>query len=239
MSKLERIRDALGAVIVSGVLFGLVPGLVTEYIKRSYLLAAVSVILVIVSYFLLGVMIDQATRKARATLEMEQLEGLEPRRGLIVFSSPGSRITPAENAIKCHIRHLQHCWIIAGPDRSWTKPHSRENAVQIVQRSQALNPGTKFHMKELDDEHNPAKAYHLLQSIYHEALALGLTETDMIADYTGGTASMSVGMALACSTSEDRDAEYMKALQQTPAGTATPASEAVPVLVDLRFGAKH
>lgn len=69
--------------------------------------------------------------------------------------------------------------------------------------------------------------------------ALGLTEKDIVADYTRGTASMTAGMVLACSTSEDRDAQYMKAKEITPTGIAAPAAEATPILVDLRFGARR
>ncbi len=92
--------------------------------------------------------------------------------------------------------------------------------------------------EELDDEHNPEMAFHLVQAIYHEASAHGLAEHDIVADYTGGTKSMTAGMVLACSVSEDRNAQYMKPRQVEPTGVATPAAGAVPILVDLRFGAK-
>ena len=93
-----------------------------------------------------------------------------------------------------------------------------------------------FHLKPLLDEDDPQKSYYLVRSIYEEAKAFGLSEGDVIADYTGGTKSMTAGMVLACSTSEERDAEYMKALQVTSTGTASPSTEAVPVMVDLKFG---
>lgn len=44
------------------------------------------------------------------------------------------------------------------------------------------------------------------------------------------------GMVLACSTSPDRDAQYMKAEDVTGTGVATPSAEATPVLIDLNFG---
>jgi hypothetical protein len=43
-------------------------------------------------------------------------------------------------------------------------------------------------------------------------------------------------MVLACSTSPDRDAQYMKAEDVTGTGVATPSAEATPVLIDLNFG---
>ncbi|HEY5868208.1 MAG TPA: hypothetical protein VI542_22040, partial [Candidatus Tectomicrobia bacterium] len=61
-----------------------------------------------------------------------------------------------------------------------------------------------------------------VHSCYEEARAFGLSERDIIANYTGGTKSMTAGMVLACSTSEERDTEYMKAIEMTPTGIATP-----------------
>jgi hypothetical protein len=225
-------------MILNFLALGVLPNLVSEYVQTYYVSALVAVGVLVLLYLLLELVGRKAASKARSNIVMVQSESVPPRKGLIVFSSPGARTTAAENAIKAHLASLEHCWIVAGPDRPWTTPHARANAEQIVAKYKALKPTMTFHLKELDDEHNPEKVFHMVQAIYHEARALGLEETDIVADYTGGTASMTAGMVLACSASEERDAQYMKPKEVTPTGVATAASEAVPVRVDLQFGMK-
>ena len=82
---------------------------------------------------------------------------------------------------------------------------------------------------------NPEKVFLVVQSIYYKARSLGLTESDVIADYTGGTKSMTAGMALACSAAPGRDAEYMRATDLSGIGTATAKSEAEAIPIKLRF----
>lgn len=238
MNRVEKLRYAVGFAVVNFLGLGVLPNLASEYVKIYYVAASAAVLLLVFLYLLLGLVARKATKHARTSIEVVQSESVAPRKGLIVFSSPGSRTTAAENAIKAHLGNLQHCWIIDGPDIPGAKPTSRENADQIIQTYRALKPTVAFYIKELDDEHNPERAFHLVQAIYHEALAHGLAEHDIVADYTGGTKSMTAGMVLACSASEDRNAQYMKPRQVEPTGVATPAAGAVPVLVDPRFGAK-
>lgn len=238
MNSVERFRYAVGFMIMNFLGLGVLPNLASEYVKVYYISASVAVLLMVLFYVLLELVARKAAKNARAIIAMIQSENVTPRKGLIALSSPGSRITAAENAIKAHLGNLQHCWIITGPDIPGAKPTSQENAEDIARRYQALNPTMVFHIKPLDDEHNPKMAFHLVQSIYHEAFAHGLMEQDVAADYTGGTKSMTAGMVLACSVSEERNAQYMKPRQVEPTGIATPAAEAVPILVDLRFGAK-
>jgi hypothetical protein len=238
MNSVEKFRYAVGFAIVNFLGLGVLPNLASEYVKVYYVSALVAVLLLVLFYVFLDLVARKATKNARTGIEMVQSENPSHRKGLIVFSSPGLRTTAAENAIKAHLGNLQHCWIIAGPDSPGAKPTSRQNAEQLIQTYGALKPAVAFYIKGLDDEHNPGRAFHLVQAIYHEAFAHGLAEGDIVADYTGGTKSMTAGMVLACSVSEERNAQYMKPRRVEPTGIATPAAEAVPILVDLRFGAK-
>lgn len=238
MNSVEKLRYAAGFAIVNFLCLGVLPNLASEYVKVYYVAASVTILLVVLLYLLLELVARKATKTARTSIEVVQSENVAPRKGLIVFSSPGSRTTPAENAIKAHLGSLEHCWIIAGPDSPGATPTSRENAEQLIKIYRVLKPTVEFYPKSLDDEHNPKMAFHLVQAIYHEALARGLAEGEIVADYTGGTKSMTAGMVLACSASEERNAQYMKPRQVEPTGIATAAAEAVPLLVDLRFGAK-
>lgn len=238
MNRLEKLQYALGFTLLNFLGLGVVPNLVSEYVKAYYASALVAFMVLGLAYVLVGLISRAVARRARASIAMVQSENLSPREGLIVLSSPGSRTTPAENAIKAHLGTLQHCWIIAGPDVPGIRPSSADNARSLIEHYQTLRPTIRFHPRELDDEHNPEKAFHLVESIYREARAFGLTEHNMIADYTGGTKSMTAGMVLACSASEDRDAQYMKPKQVEPTGIATQTAEATPILVDLWFGGR-
>lgn len=237
MRRLERLQYLLGFTFLNLIILGIVPNLVSDYVKQNVLVGGVFIAAVVLSYLLLTWMMKLFARRARRALTLVQRENPTPRKGLIVFMSPGDRVTPAENAVKAHLAALEHCWVIVGPARPGQQRTSHDNAQALSDKYQtAKDTPIQFHLKEVADEDNPQQSYHLVRAIYEEARAVGLSERDLIADYTGGTKSMTAGMVLACSTSEERDTEYMKAIQVTPAGIAVPATQAVPVLVDLNFG---
>lgn len=238
MSRVERVRFLLGAVLLTLVIQGVVPNLVSNYVEQNLLISAAVITALVIVYLLLLWAENHFTKRSRGIeLTLIQRENPSPRKGLIVFMSPGSRTTPAENAVKAHLAALEHCWVISGPDRPRQKPTSSENAEALREKFQrAKTTLITFHLKPLPDEDDPQKSYYLVRSIYEEAKAFGLSERDGIADYTRGTKSMTAGMVLACSISEERDAEYMKALQITSTWTASPSAEAVPVMIDLKFG---
>ena len=154
---------------------------------------------------------------------------------MIVLSSPGPRVTAAENAIKSHFPALEHCWIIAGPNSPGANPSAYENASRLKKRYEELKNNREFHIyiEQVDDEHNPEKIFHLVESIYHQARAKGISDREIIADYTGGTKSMTAGMVLSCIAGADRDAEYMKSTTLTESGTAGATSDAQPIAVKL------
>lgn len=238
MRRLENLQYLLGLTLLNMIIFGIVPNLLSDLVvKQNLLWSGVIIAAVAVSYVLLRCVVNHFAKRSRRELTLVQRENPAPRKGLVVFMSPGDRVTPAENAVKAHLAALEHCWVISGPARPGQKPTSYDNAKSLTERYQnAKEAPIQFHLKDLEDEDNPQQSYYLVRSIYEEARAFGLSERDVIADYTGGTKSMTAGMVLACSTSEERDTEYMKALQVTPAGIATPTTQAVPVMVDLNFG---
>lgn len=238
MSTIKRIQYFLGVTLLNFVLFGIVPNLISDHFRQNLPIGVVFVAVMAVSYFILRLVINYFENRSRVELTLVQRENPSPRRGLIVLMSPGPRTTAAENAVKAHLSGLEHCWVIYGPDRPGQKPTSRENAELLAQKIKAIKNPVAFHFKGLGDEDNPQEIYYLVRSVYEEAKAFNLSEGDVIADYTGGTKSMTAGMVLACSVSERRDAEYMKPVKTTPSGVAEPATEAVPVLVDLKFGSQ-
>jgi CRISPR-associated protein (Cas_Cas02710) len=132
-------------------------------------------------------------------------------RGLIAFGGNRDSNTPAERAINYHWQEgsgkLQHCWIICTDlslpfvegmvDRSDNEGLLQFHYGRYSELSDnADNPMTLMVPEDkLDD---PNYIYELVNAIYRDAIAKGLQESEIIADYTGGTKSMTAGMVLAC-----------------------------------------
>jgi hypothetical protein len=98
-------------------------------------------------------------------------------------------------------------------------------------------PVKMFHFKSLspEDADNPEAVHSLVDQIYVEAAGtFGLAEGEVVADYTGGTKSMTSGMVLAC-TSPSRPLQFMKPRQYTDDGRAEPQAGSDPVAIDIRF----
>jgi hypothetical protein len=239
VTRLERIQYLLGFTLLNLILLGVVPDLLSEYVKQNIIVGLITIAAIGTPYLLLTWVCNRFAKRSRQGLLMIQEENPAPRKGLIVFMSPGSRTTPAENAVKAHLPALEHCWIISGPDRAGQTPTSAENAGSTkLKFEKAKTTPIRFYLRSVENEDDPQQSYHLVRSIYEEAKAFGLADADVMADYTGGTKSMTAGMVLACSTSEERDAEYMKAIDVTSTGIASPSTHAVPVMIDLKFGSQ-
>lgn len=69
---------------------------------------------------------------------------------------------------------------------------------------------------------------------FSEAAAVGLGPEDVIADYTGGTKTMTAGMILACAR-PDRKLEFMKPRHYRPDGTAAREEGSEPREVNIAF----
>lgn len=176
---------------------------------------------------------------------------VNPRRGLIALVSQGklSQI-PATAAIEYHYQgdkdhpeKLEHCWLVASkkPDQEpqqERKPSqepiqsSFRNAQELKARYEAELPTVKVEIVEEAD--NPEEVFRVVQDIYERAVELGLDEQEIVADFTGGTKSMTAGMVLAC-TSLNRDLEFMKPRRYLPDGRADPEAGADPKFVDISF----
>lgn len=235
--RLGRARDLIGLTGLNFILLGIIPNLASDFVKQHVLVGAVIAGGIAASYALLTGVVTRIARRSRTGLALTQRERPRPRRGLIVIMSPGDRVTPAESAIKVHLAALEHCWIVSGPDHPTHRPTSSENARTIAARYEhAKEAGVTFHLKSVPDGDNPQASYHIIRSIFEEAKAFGVSARDLIADYTGGTKSMTAGMILACSLSDERDAQYMKATTVTTTGGADRSTESIAVLIDLHFG---
>jgi CRISPR-associated protein (Cas_Cas02710) len=94
-----------------------------------------------------------------------------------------------------------------------------------------------FHLKSLstEDADNPEAVHRLVDAIYIEAVNVyGLKEEEVVADYTGGTKSMTSGMVLACA-SPRRLLHFMKLRKYEEDGRAVAQGGSDPVAIDIRF----
>ena len=146
-------------------------------------------------------------------------------RGLVVVMST-KEDSPAEVAIRRHWNggrepHLEHCWVIC-----------TEQSVEFAERmhqclikegiggevnlrygdyevEDPTQPERKLKLTVANAQANdPNHILQLVEGIYAEAEALGLAESEMIVDFTGGTKPLGVGVFLAC-TRPERRLEYI------------------------------
>jgi len=225
---MRRLYLSLQSDYLITLLLNLLSGLILVWLGLYSVVAAALVLILIFLQWLAGRRMRRF-RRIRVTTA-----SVQPRRGLIVLVSVGPPPTAAEEAIRAHLERLEYCWLIVGPGEGEGSP--QENAKRII-REYSQYKGRQIHFKqeELNNPDNPEAVYYLVQRIYTEARDYGLSEADLIADYTGGTKSMTAGMVLACATREDRDMQYMKPRALTSDGRADPSQGADPVLVDLKF----
>lgn len=134
-------------------------------------------------------------------------------RGLIVIVGTGR---PGENpmsqsagqAVDYHLAvqpeqiGLEICWLICSG--------GEYGSLNVAQALQAIckERGLKAYLRPVGDAFSVQESYNLIQRIYtDEASDVGLSEAEIIADFTGGTKPMSAGMILACG--ERRPMQYM------------------------------
>lgn len=149
----------------------------------------------------------------------------ETCRGLVVIMSL-SDDSPAEVAIRHHWNHgnrpcLEFCWLITTPS---SLEYCRKLYQALVNEGIAERVNFFYGEYEIPDGANsnqaislnveedlaqdPDTVLHLVNSIYAHAQTLGLDESELIVDFTGGTKPLGVGAFLAC-TSPGRRLQYI------------------------------
>jgi CRISPR-associated protein (Cas_Cas02710) len=122
-----------------------------------------------------------------------------PRKGLIAFVSLTQR-AHLDRAIIYHRETLKRLWLIATQE-------CQVRAAQLV--AEYNKQGIQVSIVPLGEEWDLIKAKETVDRIYAEQLD-GLAEEDIIADFTGGTKPMTVGMVFACLT-PSRSLQYVPA----------------------------
>jgi hypothetical protein len=213
----------LGLGIAANGLSSLVLDLLGEWLQTQFgmpkVVWLVTVVIGVVGVVLLGIPtfvtgMRSLLRGSVATVEQAKVMPLRQTfRGLILLMS--LQDAPMRAAILHHWRSgqgaLQCCWMIGGE-------RSLKVAEQLVTELEKQGiPRGIFHFgygvtiadadgqgmlsltPDENDLHDPNYVRRLVEGIYQQAQVLyGLNEAEMIADYTGGTKSMTAGVILAC-----------------------------------------
>lgn len=162
-------------------------------------------------------------------------------RGLIVMPSPtrlGEK-TSADYAVDYHLGSnernptLEICWLIIGPGDAANPSSSSGNAEKIKTRLDEF--GVKSNLMYIEDADNPKEVFDAVKKIKEKEIELNdLSLDDVIADYTGGTKSMSTGMALAC-VGFGLKLQMMKPKKKDAGGRAETQSGSVPVQISIDY----
>jgi len=172
----------------------------------------------------------------RATISVA--EHVPHHRGVIALVSVGKYV-PAENALEYHAWTaasgnrpvLTHCWLLAGPGVG--EGSSLDNAERLAESFRSR--GVSVEVWPLADADDVQAAYLAVKTIYQVALnKYKLPQEMIIADYTGGTKSMTAGLLLAALEQEGR-LQYMKPNRYEADGRADRAAGSSPRLVKVDF----
>ncbi|MEW6213257.1 MAG: hypothetical protein AB1631_33480 [Acidobacteriota bacterium] len=107
-------------------------------------------------------------------------------------------------AVRYHAPALEHCWLIATKDGS-TK--HLDQAEQLIKHLAGRN--VALHRAEIENENEIGEIANAISGLYRELTKKGpLPPSEVIADFTGGTAAMSTGMIIA-TLNERENIEYV------------------------------
>ncbi|MBD1858246.1 MULTISPECIES: CRISPR-associated protein [Leptolyngbya] len=223
---------ALGVAVngLSDLVFNLLGEQITHLLGISKSIWQGIVVFLLVASILLGISnIWSRLRKLfQRSTTVDQIYVLELQQtfpGLIVMMSLGID-SPAKRAIEHHWNNgngdLAHCWLICTEK---SLPIAEELVNQFVDRGiprRFFHYGDRYQFPDSDNrsqhfslfvdlahEHDPNYICRLINSLYLTAeTQYRLPETEIIADYTGGTKSATAGTVLAC-TRPGRKLQYI------------------------------
>lgn len=159
------------------------------------------------------------------------------RRGLVALVSQGEpEKVPAVGAIRHHESTLKYLWLIftPPPDQEPSSPYRSSYSIAQQLRSEYQQRGVVVDMLEVRDPDNPEEVFAKAQYAYQAAARFGLSPADVLADITGGTKSMTVGLAFAGLPSS-RDLQFMKPRDYLPNGQADFKAGSDAWLIDVNF----
>lgn len=174
---------------VSAVLISLLVNIFTEALTAWGGLwlgwGAVAALALATVAFVYAYSAGESRRRARDLGPLTYFSQPEQRRGLIFLFS---REDTLREAIAYHRPALEHCWLLV-------TPQMQDQAGQAMGHFADLS----FTLHPLASRYDSQGVYQTVRDIYrHEAPRLGLTSSEIIADITGGTKPMTMGLIVAC-----------------------------------------
>jgi hypothetical protein len=175
--------------VVSAVLVALLVNVLTEALTSwgglGLSWAAVAILAVVTLAFVYAYAASESRRRQKGLGPIADRPSPPQGRGLIFLFS---REDTLREAIAYHRPRLAHCWLLVTPEM-------RERATHAVNRF----PGLSFTLHALGDRYDSQGCYQTVVDIYREeAPRRGLSPRQVIADITGGTKPMTLGMIVAC-----------------------------------------
>ncbi len=175
--------------VVSAVLVALLVNILTEALTTWGGLwlgwAAVGLLALATVGFVYGYHVSETRRRRRGLGPITDLSNPGKHRGLIFLFS---REETLREAIHHHQPVLEHCWLLVTPEM-------QERAKQSVGHFSQV----RFTLHALSDRYDSQACYLTVRDIYRlEAPRLGIPPGQVIADITGGTKPMTMGMIVAC-----------------------------------------
>ena len=178
-------------------------------------------LLIIVIVGAVPVLLALLWQKSQFNIERMHIDGRdfrlpEPKRGLIILVSNASS---AMHAIKYHFngKRLERVWLIPSNGRENDKfgRSSISLAEEIGKECEMLkNEAGQRLMVDRTHEVSPADAQDTFDTVNRIFRTGGFRAEEIIADFTGGTKPMTVGMIMACLPPE-RELEYVPYNPQT------------------------
>lgn len=162
-----------------------------------FLISSVILFLLVAAIYAAGVF--RAMFTSRSVYRFLNKPNPAPRQGLIAFVSLTQR-AHLDQAISYHRETLKRLWLIATEE-------CQVKAAQLV--AEYKKTGVQVSVVSLDEEWDLIHAKETVERIYAEQLD-GMAEEEIIADFTGGTKPMTVGMVFACLT-PSRSLQYVPA----------------------------
>jgi hypothetical protein len=174
--------------VVSAVLLAMLVNLLTDALTTWGGLrlgwVVIGVLTLITVAFVYAYHVSETRRRARGLGPVIDLPNPNKHRGLIFLFS---REETLREAIQYHLPTLEHCWLLVTPEM---QPQAQAAVGHF--------PNVRFAIHPVPDRYNTQACYQDVRHIYeHDALRLGIAPQEIIADITGGTKPMTMGMIMA------------------------------------------
>jgi hypothetical protein len=175
--------------VVSAVLVALLVNILTEALTAWGGLwlgwGAVAVLALATVAFAHAYTVSESRRRGRGLGPLAAFPHPQRHRGLIFLFS---REDTLREAIQYHQPTLEHCWLLVTPEM-------RDRATSVVSRF----PDLPFTIHPLGDRYDSQACYQTVLDIYQRGAShQGIPPKQVIADITGGTKPMTMGMIVAC-----------------------------------------